>query len=157
MPPAKSSARVQQALVELGIDCRVRELPASTHTAADAAAALQCEIAQIAKSLVFRTADESTAVLIIASGANRVDETSVSRLLGTRIVKADADFVREVTGFAIGGVPPVGHRQPLTTLIDEDLLQHETIWAAAGTPRSVCELPTRALERLTGGRITAVA
>ncbi len=156
MPSARSSARVQQALADLGIDSRVHELPASTHTAVDAAAALRCEIAQIAKSLVFKTAADE-AVLIIASGANRVNEAAVSELLGIPIAKADADFVREVTGYAIGGVPPVGHSPPLTTLIDEDLLQYATIWAAAGTPRSVCELPTGELPRLTGGRVVTVA
>jgi len=76
---------------------------------------------------------------------------------GTRIVKADADFVREMTGFAIGGVPPVGHRQSLTTLIDHDLLQYETVWAAAGTPRAVCELPAQMLATLTGGRVADIA
>ena len=157
MPPAESSARVQQALVDLGIDSRVRELPASTHTAADAAAALGCAIAQIAKSLVFKNLADGTAVLIIASGANRVDEAGVGDLLGAQIAKADADYVREVTGYAIGGVPPVGHRRALTTLIDRDLLQFQTIWAAAGTPRSVCELPTHELQRLTDGRVATVA
>jgi len=157
MPSAKASLRVQQTLSDRGLTCSVRELPDSTRTAAEAAHALGCEIAQIAKSLVFRNMADDSAVLIIASGANRVDEAHVGDVLGTRIAKADADFVRETTGFAIGGVPPVGHRQSLTTLIDRDLLQYETVWAAAGTPRSVCELPTGMLAKLTGGLVADIA
>jgi prolyl-tRNA editing enzyme YbaK/EbsC (Cys-tRNA(Pro) deacylase) len=154
---AKASQRVQQALIDHGLACSVQELPDSTRTAADAAAALGCEVAQIAKSLVFKDAASGAAVLIIASGANRVDETRAGELLGTRIVKADADYVRRMTGYTIGGVPAVGHREALTTIIDRDLLQYQTIWAAAGTPRSVCEIPSHELARLTGGQVADIA
>ncbi|MDH3714726.1 MAG: YbaK/EbsC family protein [Gammaproteobacteria bacterium] len=157
MPADKSSQRVQQALLAHGLTCVVQELSDSTRTAADAAAALGCEVAQIAKSLVFKDAADGTALLIIASGANRVDEARVGELLSTRIVKADADYVRGMTGYAIGGVPAVGHREALTTIIDRDLLQYDTIWAAAGTPHSVCEIPSHELAALTGGRVADIA
>lgn len=154
---AKASQRVQQALIDHGLTGDVQELPGSTRTAADAALALGCEVAQIAKSLVFKDAGDGAAVLIIASGANRVDEARVGELLGTRIDKADAEYVRRITGYAIGGVPAVGHREALATIIDRDLLRYETIWAAAGTPRSVCEIPAQKLAELTGGRIADIA
>jgi prolyl-tRNA editing enzyme YbaK/EbsC (Cys-tRNA(Pro) deacylase) len=154
---SKSAQRVQQALADAGIVTRVVELPDSTRTAADAAAAIGCRVEQIAKSLVFRRADSELAVLVIASGTNRVDEGLVSRHLNSEISKADADFVRTATGFAIGGVPPLGHVAPLTTLIDEDLLQLEAIWAAAGTPNAVFPLTPQQLVQATGGTVIAVA
>ncbi len=156
MPLARSSQRVEKALREVGLSSEVRELPASTRSAAEAADALGCSVAQIAKSLIFRTVTDARAVLIIASGANRVDEARVAAVLGTPIVKADADYVRAATGYAIGGVPAIGHARALTTLVDRDLLQYETVWAAAGTPRTVCELPTQSLATLTGGQVTAI-
>jgi prolyl-tRNA editing enzyme YbaK/EbsC (Cys-tRNA(Pro) deacylase) len=128
----------------------VREFPEGTRTAADAAAAIGCEVAQIVKSLVFRRGDE--AVLVLCSGANTVDEAPLA------VAKADAAFVREVTGFAIGGVPPYGWRTaPAETLVDEDLLAHEVVWAAAGTPRSVFPLSPAELVARSGGRIARVS
>src|SRR5687767_14900136 len=115
-----SARRVQDALREQGFGFEVVELPQSTRSAAEAAQAVGCQVAQIAKSLVFRGTESGRPVLVIASGANRVNERRVSEFIGERIGKADADFVREATGFAIGGVPPVGHTQPVETLIDED-------------------------------------
>src|SRR5215207_6873663 len=137
---SESARRVQRALAAVGIAAEVVELPQSTRTASDAAAAIGCRVEQIAKSLVFRRADSGRPVLVIASGANRVDERLVASHLNTEIAKADADFVRATTGFAIGGVPPLGHDLPLQTLIDQDLLQLDTIWAAAGTPHAVFSL-----------------
>jgi prolyl-tRNA editing enzyme YbaK/EbsC (Cys-tRNA(Pro) deacylase) len=144
---------VQEALAAQGFAFEVREFPDSTRTSAEAAAAIGCSVAQIAKSLVFRGAESGSAVLIIASGANRVDPAKAEALLGEAIKRADADFVREATGFAIGGVPPLGHDRPLVTLIDEALLAFEEIWAAAGTPNAVFRLSPKDLGDLTGGRI----
>jgi len=152
-----SARRVQDALDAFGLDLRVVELPASTRTAEEAARAVGCEVGRIAKSLVFRAARGNGAVLVIASGRNRVDLGRVAALVGEPLEKADAGFVRERTGFAIGGVPPVGHLEPLPTFIDEDLLAYPSVWAAAGTPRRVFELTPRALREITGGRVTAVA
>ena len=127
----------------------VREFPQGTRTAADAAAAIGCEVGAICKSLVFRVADAP--LLIIASGANRVDEARFAA------AKADAAFVREHTGFAIGGVPPYGHTRPIETIVDEDLLAYETVWAAAGTPSSVFPIAPADLVARTGGRVAPVS
>jgi prolyl-tRNA editing enzyme YbaK/EbsC (Cys-tRNA(Pro) deacylase) len=131
-------------------------LPDSTRTAQEAALAVGCDVAQIVKSLVFRGTTSGRPVLVIACGANRVDETAVGTLIGEPIGKADADFVRANTGFAIGGVAPIGHAVAPVTLIDEDLLAFEAIWAAAGTPNAVfCLTPDELLE-MTGGQRAAV-
>jgi prolyl-tRNA editing enzyme YbaK/EbsC (Cys-tRNA(Pro) deacylase) len=114
-------------------------------------------VAEIAKSLLFRARDSGRPVLVVASGVNRVDEKKVAALIGEKIARADADFVRETTGFAIGGVPPVGHATAPVTLIDADLMAFETIWAAAGTPNAVFKLTPAALVELTGGRVAEVA
>ncbi len=150
---SRSARRVQEALAARGFDFEVREFPESTRTSAEAAAAIGCAVGEIAKSLVFRGAESGEAVLIIASGANRVDPAKAEALLGEAIGRADADFVRAATGFAIGGVPPLGHDRPLVTLIDEDLLAFEVIWAAAGTPNAVFRLSPKDLGDLTGGRV----
>jgi prolyl-tRNA editing enzyme YbaK/EbsC (Cys-tRNA(Pro) deacylase) len=126
-----------------------REFPAGTRTAADAAAAVGCDVGAICKSLVFRVGDEP--LLVIASGANRVDEERFGA------VKADAAFVREQTGFAIGGVPPYGHPRPLRTILDEDLLGYETVWAAAGTPTAVFPIAPDELVRRTGATVQRVS
>ncbi len=151
---AASALEVQAALAA---DYEVLEFDASTGTAAEAAAAIGCAVAQIAKSLIFRAEPSGCAVLVIASDANRVDERKVGKLVGEKIVRADADFVREKTGFAIGGVPPVGHAEPLLTVVDSSLGAFEAIWAAAGTPNSVFPLTPADLLRLTGGAEAAVA
>ena len=135
-----AAARVQAALHAAGLELRVIELPASTRTAADAAAALGCSVAQIVKSLVFRTVNSHEAVLVLASGGNRVDEQRVGVQLGEPIEKANADFVRQRTGFSIGGVPPIGHAAALRTLVDADLFALSELWAAAGTPHAVFPL-----------------
>jgi prolyl-tRNA editing enzyme YbaK/EbsC (Cys-tRNA(Pro) deacylase) len=152
-----SARRVQQALVNAGIASRVVQLPQSARTAVEAAAAIGCQVGQIAKSLVFRREDAHRPVLIIASGPNRVDEPLASSHLNTTLGKADADFVRATTGYAIGGVPPLGHEQPIETLIDEDLLRFDTIWAAAGTPHAVFSIAPAELVRASGGRVVPVA
>lgn len=152
-----SAQRVQKALAAHGLGLEVREFPASTRTAEDAAAAIGCTVAQIAKSLIFRGKTTDRPVLVIASGVNRVDEKKVSTLIGEKIGKADAEFVRARTGFAIGGVPPVGHLEPPITLIDRDLLALSEIWAAAGTPNAVFRLTPGDLAILTGGQVAEVA
>jgi prolyl-tRNA editing enzyme YbaK/EbsC (Cys-tRNA(Pro) deacylase) len=146
---AESALRVQAAL---GAGFRVLEFDASTRTAADAAAAIGCELGAIAKSLIFRATNSGLGVLVVASGASRVDEKKVAALVGEPIVRADPDFVRETTGFAIGGVPPVGLAKPLITLIDDGIWDYSQIWAAGGTPNAVFQLTPDDLQRLTSGR-----
>jgi prolyl-tRNA editing enzyme YbaK/EbsC (Cys-tRNA(Pro) deacylase) len=155
-PLKESAKRVQEALAARGFDFEVREFPASTRTSAEAAAAIGCAVGQIAKSLVFRARGSERPVLVIASGANRVDEKAVGALIGEKIGRADADFVRQTTGFVIGGVPPLGYREPLLTLIDRDLLGFREIWAAAGTPNAVFRLKPGNLVAMTGGQVAEV-
>lgn len=158
MTPLSRAARsVQEALAARGLETRVVELAASTRTAEAAAQAIGCAVAQIVKSLVFRTRDTGRPILVLASGVNRVDEEALAAHVGEPIAKADAAFTREATGFAIGGIPPVGHRQPIATFIDEALLAHAELWAAAGTPNAVFCLPSSALEPLTGGKVISIS
>ena len=156
MKPASAPSAVRIQAV-LGPRFTVLEFDASTRTSAEAAAAIGCEVAEIAKSLVFKGARTGRPVLVVASGTNRVDEKKVAALIGKKIGRADAEFLREATGFAIGGVPPVGHATPPLTLIDEDLFRFEAIWAAAGTPNAVFKLTPAELQELTGGEVAAVA
>ena len=132
------------------------ELPQSTRTAAEAAVAVGCDVAQIVKSLIFRAAHSDRPILVIASGANRVNEKAVGGLIGEPLGKADAEFVRRHTGFAIGGVPPVGHLSQIETFVDEDLLRYPEVWAAAGTPNTLFRIPPANLVRLTGGTVATV-
>ncbi len=150
-----SAQKVQDALNQFGVSLHVVELPASTRTAVEAASAVGCAVGQIAKSLVFKS-QSGKPILVIASGLTRVNEKRIGELLGELIGKADADFVRAQTGFVIGGVPPVGHTSPLDTFVDEDLLQFDVIWAAAGTPNAVFELTPADLVKITGGRIVSI-
>lgn len=151
MKPARHPAalRIQQLLVDAGIESNVFEFEQPTRTSAEAAAAIGCAVAEIAKSVVFRTRESGQAVIVVASGDNRVSEDKVSKLVGEELGRADADFVREATGFAIGGVAPLGHPTPVKLLLDTDLQRFATIWAAAGTPFSVFALSPAALARLT--------
>lgn len=155
-PLSARAKRVQEALTNAGLSCRVEELPASTRTAAEAAAAVGCAVAQIAKSLVFRGANTATPYLVIASGAHRVDELRLAEWVSEKVEKPDADFVRSVTGFPIGGVPPVGHDQPLRTLVDQAFLAFDEIWAAAGTPNAVFRIAPSDLIRVTGGEVVSL-
>jgi prolyl-tRNA editing enzyme YbaK/EbsC (Cys-tRNA(Pro) deacylase) len=151
-----SARKVQQALHALGLDLQVIELPGSTRTALEAAQAVGCQVGQIVKSLVFKAKRSQRPILVVASGPNRVDERRIEALIGEPLGKADADFVREHTGFVIGGVPPVGHAQRLETFIDEDLMQYAEIWAAAGTPHAVFRLTPADLVQMTGGLVAAI-
>jgi prolyl-tRNA editing enzyme YbaK/EbsC (Cys-tRNA(Pro) deacylase) len=159
--PLDSVDRVRAALAALGLETEIKAFAASTRTSADAAAAIGCAVAQIAKSLVFRAKPSGRAILVMASGANRVDEAKLAAALqasmpGETIGKADADFVRAETGFAIGGVSPVGHDRRhgrLKTFIDQDLMGFDEIWAAAGSPNSVFRLTPQDLVRVTEGQV----
>lgn len=149
--------RVQQAADGLGLAVRVVEMAQSTRTAEEAAAACGCSVGQIIKSLVFRGKQSGKPILLLVSGANRVDQKGVAGAIGEALDRPDAVFVREVTGFAIGGIPPFGHAQPLPTWIDKDLLQYETVWAAAGSPEAVFEVDPRRLAEVVGARVIEVA
>ncbi|MEQ1786955.1 MAG: YbaK/EbsC family protein [Acidimicrobiales bacterium] len=147
-----NAAKVADAARELGLEVELREFPEGTRTAEDAARAIGVEVGQIVKSLVFTLDGE--VVMALVSGSNRLDEARLAAVLDGAVVgRADADGVRAATGFAIGGVPPFGHPQPLPTAIDEDLLTYDEVWAAAGTPRDVFALAPAELVRLTGGTV----
>jgi Cys-tRNA(Pro) deacylase len=151
-----SAQKVQETLKALGFTCQVVELPDSTRTAVEAAQAIGCQVEQIVKSLIFKGKQTGKPVLVVASGPNRVNEKRLGELAGEAIEKANADFVRQRTGFVVGGVPPVGHVEPLQTFIDEDLLQYDEIWAAAGTPHAVFSLTPADLKAMTGGQVVSI-
>ncbi|WP_406464778.1 YbaK/EbsC family protein [Streptomyces sp. NBC_01622] len=156
MSLSKRARRFQDILHQRKLDLTVVELPESTHTADDAARALGCEKAQIVKSLVFRSVATGEAVLVLASGPNRVNEKAVAAALGSDIAKADADFVKTATGYTIGGVPPLGHKEELTLFVDEDLLTFAETWAAAGTPRAVFRIPMAITDILPAHTVLSV-
>lgn len=147
-----SAQRVQDFLAAKGFACTVRELPGSCRTAEEAALSIGCEVAQIAKSLIFREADSDLPVLIIACGTHRVDLKKIETATGLKLVRADGRYVKERVGYAIGGIPPVGHLEPLLTILDQDLRQYEVLWAAAGTPFAVFALKSGDLQPLTEGK-----
>ena len=151
-----SAQKVQEALRALEFDCKIIIFQDSTRTSAEAAERIGCQIGQIVKSLIFRGQSSAKPVLVLTSGANRVDESRISQYACESIGRADAEFVRTTTGFAIGGVPPIGYIQPLETYIDEDLLQYGIIWAAAGTPNAVFELTPASLLKMTAGKVVRV-
>jgi prolyl-tRNA editing enzyme YbaK/EbsC (Cys-tRNA(Pro) deacylase) len=152
--PAGSVERVRAALLAAAHPDTITTFPAGTRTAADAAAAVGCTVAQIAKSIVFRAGDRPA--VIITSGANRVDPGRAAAALGVRLSRADADWVRAVTGFAIGGVAPIGHLSPPMMLLDEDLLALDPVWAAAGSPSHVFRTTAAELQRMTGAAVAQV-
>jgi prolyl-tRNA editing enzyme YbaK/EbsC (Cys-tRNA(Pro) deacylase) len=153
---SSSAQKIQEALEAHGVACQVVEMKETTRSAQEAADALGCQVGQIAKSLIFKGKQTNQPILVIASGPNRVNEKKVSQLVSEPLTKADADFVREHTGFSIGGVPPLGHHRALTTFIDEDLLKFTEIWAAAGTPNAVFKLTPDELQKITNGRVITV-
>jgi Cys-tRNA(Pro) deacylase len=153
---SSSAQKVQDLLKNRGFASRVVELSDSTRTAKEAAQAIGCEVEQIVKSLVFKGKHSHNPLLVVASGTNRVNEQQISKLVGEPIEKADANFVRQRTGFVVGGVPPLGHSESLKTLIDEDLLQYKEIWAAAGTPHAVFQLTPTDLQAMTGGQVVSI-
>ena len=151
-----SAQKIQNLLNSLGYDYIVIEHAESTRTAQEAADRAGCQLGQIVKSLIFRGKTSGKPILVLTSGSNRVDEKRISGYAGETISRADADFVRTVTGFAIGGVPPIGHAEKMETYLDEDFLLHPTIWAAAGTPNAIFELKTKDLQKMTDGKIVQV-
>jgi prolyl-tRNA editing enzyme YbaK/EbsC (Cys-tRNA(Pro) deacylase) len=155
-PLSSSAQRVQDTLAGAGVASTIVEYAVPARTSAQAAEVLGCSVAQIAKSLVFRAASGKP-VLVIASGVNRVDERKVADLVGEPIGKADAAFVREATGYAIGGIPPLGHARAITALIDRDLLAHDVVYAAGGTPHAMFPLSPGDLLRVSAGTVADVA
>ncbi len=153
---SKSAEKVQNALAKLGYAYEVIEAAESTRTAEEAAARVGCSVGQIVKSLIFKGKKSGKAILILTSGANRVDVKRIVAHTQEKIGRADPDFVRERTGFAIGGIPPLGHTHPIETYVDEDLLNFDEIWAAAGTPKALFKMPASELEKITGGKIIQV-
>lgn len=151
-----TAQRVADLLAALGHDQPVVLLPASGKTSAEAAAGLACSVAEIAKSIVFRRLSDDAAVMVIASGANRVDEQKVAAIVGA-VGRADARFVKERVGYAIGGVCPIGHLEKTLMLIDQDLLQFGSVWAAAGHPHAVFNLTPQQLVAMTGAQVADVA
>jgi prolyl-tRNA editing enzyme YbaK/EbsC (Cys-tRNA(Pro) deacylase) len=147
-----SAKRVQDFIQEKGFSFEVKELSSSTRTAQEAADSIGCEVAQIGKSLVFRDEETDLPILVIASGSNRVDLSTIEKVTGLKLGKADGKFVKEKVGYAIGGIPPVGHIFPLQTLLDNDLKKYEVVWVAAGTPFAVFQLSPDDLDSLTNGR-----
>jgi prolyl-tRNA editing enzyme YbaK/EbsC (Cys-tRNA(Pro) deacylase) len=145
-------ARVQAALTAAGVDARIEEFPASTRTAQEAADTVGTSVGQIVKSLVFLAG--GSPVMALVSGVNRLDTHRLAELSGAEVGKADADAVRQATGYSIGGVPPIGFPAPIPTFIDRDLLQYDVVWAAAGTPRHVFPIAPQELVRITGGTVT---
>jgi prolyl-tRNA editing enzyme YbaK/EbsC (Cys-tRNA(Pro) deacylase) len=158
MKPAQhpTALRTKQLLRDAGIDIQVVEFEQPTRTSAEAAAAIGCSVAEIAKSIVFRGKESGRAIIVVTSGGNRVSEAKVARQVGEPLARADGDFVRAATGYAIGGVAPIGHSQPVKLLLDEDLKRFETVWAAGGTPFSVFPLKPDQLRSLTGADWTDV-
>lgn len=155
--PNQTVEAFQEKLLALGYDNEVMQLDESTRTAEEAAEAIGCDIDQIVKSIVFRLENSGEALLILVSGVHQVDEEKVSAFIGDQLKKADADFVKEKTGYVIGGVPPVGHTTEIKTLIDEKLITYESIWAAAGHPKAVFHLDGEELLRITHGEIVPVS
>ena len=151
-----TAALIQNYLREQGLNIDVVEFQQSTKTAQEAADVLGCQVDQIAKSIIFRGAESGRGILAVTSGKNRVCEQKVAALAGEPLGKANAAFVREVTGFVIGGVPPMAHAQELKVFIDEDLMTQDTVWGAAGTPNSMFPMTPAVLLRLTGGQVADV-
>lgn len=149
-----SVERVRAALLAAGHPDTIRAFPEGTRSAAEAAAAVGCEVAQIAKSIVFRAG--ARAVLVIASGANRVDMAKVAAAIGQPVKRADGAWVRDATGFAIGGVSPLGHIAPPILLLDADLMALDPVWAAAGSPQHVFRTCPAELRRITGAAVAEV-
>lgn len=153
---SSSAQKVQEALERKGLSLEVIELPDSTRTAVEAAQAVGCQLGQIVKTLIFKAKRSQRPVMALVSGSNRVNEKSIEALIDEPLGKADAEFVRQHTGFAIGGVPPVGLLEEIQTFIDQDLLQYEDLWAAAGTPHAVFRLAPDDLVKIVNGRVLDV-
>ena len=152
---SKSLRRVEAALHEAGLSVEIRETDDSARTAEGAAAAVGCEVDQLAKSIIFRGEDSGHVVLFLTAGGNRVDPARATEIAGQPLGKADADLIRTETGFAIGGVAPVGHLRRIQAFVDPRLLEFDLVWAAAGTPRHVFAIAPADLIRVTGAEKAA--
>ena len=152
----ESVRKVEEALKAHGLECQVLNMKETTRSAQDAANSLGCGVEQIVKSLVFLTKKTQKPILILASGANRVNTKKIRDVLSEPVKMAAPDFVRAKTGFVIGGVPPFGHSNPLKTYIDEDLLKYKEIWAAAGTSNTMFKLSPDDLKKITKGQVVSV-
>ena len=152
----KNAKVFQGKLNQLEYTNQVKQLPESTRTAREAANTMGCDISEIAKSIIFKLKRSGEPLLVVASGINRINEKQIETYLEDKLGKADADFVRERTGYIIGGVPPIGHKQAIKTFIDEDLLNFKNIWAAAGDPKAVFRLTPEELVEMTGGEVVKV-
>lgn len=152
----RSTDRVRAAAEAAGLSIEIRAMPQSTRTAEEAAAACGTSVAQIVKSLIFRKAESGEPVLLLVSGGNRVDQEAIKAVIGEPLKRVDADAVRALTGFAIGGVAPLGSLAPLATYMDSDLLVFDTVWAAAGAPHSVFEVAPKALAEAVGATIIPI-
>ncbi|MEI3607369.1 YbaK/EbsC family protein [Pseudogracilibacillus sp. SE30717A] len=152
----ESVQRFEEILRAKGLNNKIVELPNNARTAKEAADAIGCEVSHIAKSIIFRLENTKRPLLIVASGRNRIDEKKIETYIDDTLGKADAEFVREHTGYVIGGVPPLGHTEKIETLIDEDLFEFKTIWAAAGHPKTVFELTPDELVKMTEGQVVSV-
>jgi Cys-tRNA(Pro) deacylase len=153
---SKNARKIQEALQSLGLDCQVIEMENTTRSADEAAKAVGCNVGQIVKSLIFIGRQSRMPFLVVASGINRVNEKRLAKFIGERLKMPDANYVKNTTGFAIGGVPPLGHRIELETYIDEDLLKYEEIWAAAGTPNALFKLTPQDLQLMTHGQVVSI-
>lgn len=148
--------RIKEILKNFGLNCEIIEFSQTTRTSLDAAKAIGCRVEQIGKSIIFRGINSNKAYLVIASGGNRINEERFSKIVGEAIEKGNPDFVREKTGFIIGGVPPFGHKEPLETFIDEDLFLYDEIWCAGGTPNTVFKLTPQDLLKITQAKVISV-
>jgi prolyl-tRNA editing enzyme YbaK/EbsC (Cys-tRNA(Pro) deacylase) len=154
---SRSAARVDEELRRAGLACEIKQMPESTRSAPEAAVAVGCDVAQIVKSLIFRSVAADEPVLVLVSGADRVDEARLDQVVGEPTERATAEFVRARTGYAIGGVPPLAHSEKIATYLDEHLLDHAVVWAAAGTPRAVFSIAPADLLRVTSAKVVNVA
>ena len=153
---SQSAQKVQETLSKYGIEVKVVQFTETTRTSQDAAKVIGCELAQIAKTIIFKGKNTHTPICVIASGQNRINEKKIQEYLGEPIEKATPDFVLEKTGFVIGGVPPIGHSQPLTIFIDKDLQNYESLWTAAGNPHAVFKLTPQELLEITQGKVVSI-
>ena len=151
-----AAQRVQDALRDKGLESQVRHMSQATRSADEAAAACGCSVGQIVKSLVFRGAVSGTPYLLLVSGANRVNQADIAQVIGEALRRPDANDVRDITGFAIGGIPPLGHRTPLATYMDAALVDYALVWAAGGTPDAVFPIAPQRLAAAAGASIISV-
>jgi len=153
---SKSLRRVQEAAKSAGLEIRVQRMPETTRTAAQAASACGCAVEQIVKSMVFQGGTSGELLLVLLSGAHQLDLKNSPLVFGEALQRAEAKQIRAQTGFAIGGVAPIGHKSPIRVWMDQQLLEHDRVWAAAGTPNAVFEVAPKALLRATGATLFQV-